>query len=169
MSRFVPDMYVKDILSINYDKLKKNKIKILLFDFDNTIIAHKVYELDKEYIKLFEKLKKDFKVYIISNSFNSKKLSNLCKELNLSYIGRSLKPSSHGFKKIKHDYENKNIAMVGDQMITDIWGAKRMGYFGILVDPINKKNEVFFTKINRKIEELIIGKINNFKRGDYYD
>ena len=51
MSKFIPDMYVKDILSIDYKKLKKQGIKVLLFDFDNTIIAHGVHELRKDYKK----------------------------------------------------------------------------------------------------------------------
>lgn len=169
MSKFIPDMYCKNILEIDYQKLKDLGIEVLLFDFDNTIIAHKVYELDKEYINLLNKIKKDFKVYIISNSFNSKKLSKFSNELEIVCIGKSLKPLSFGFKKLKLDTENKNIAMIGDQIITDVLGGNRMGYFSILIDPINKDNEIIFTKINRKIEEFIIKREKQIKRGDYFD
>ena len=38
MSKLIPNMYAKDIFKINYKKLKEKNIKVLLFDFDNTII-----------------------------------------------------------------------------------------------------------------------------------
>lgn len=167
MNRFKPDMYVKDILSINFDKLKKEGIKVLLFDFDNTIIPHKVHELDKKYLNLIKKLKKDFDIYIISNSFNSKKLANICNKLKIKYIARSLKPLKHGFKKLKLEIDNKNIAMIGDQLLTDVYGAKRMNFYSILIDPISRKNEVIVTRLNRKIEESILKK--HINRGDYYE
>ncbi len=168
MSRFMPDMYYKSILDIDYPKLKKNGIKVLLFDFDDTIIPHKVYDLDEEYIKTLKKIKKDFKVYIISNSFNKNKLSTLCTKIGVPYVGKSLKPLGHGYRKLKLKEEAKSIAMIGDQLITDIWGSKRRGYVGILVDPINPATEVLPTKINRKIEDIIIKKLKKFKRGEYY-
>ncbi len=168
MSRFMPDMYYKSILDIDYPKLKKNGIKVLLFDFDDTIIPHKVYDLDEEYIKTLKNIKKDFKVYIISNSFNKNKLSTLCTKIGVPYVGKSLKPLGHGYRKLKLKEEAKSIAMIGDQLITDIWGSKRRGYVGILVDPINPATEVLPTKINRKIEDIIIKKLKKFKRGEYY-
>ena len=167
MKRFVPDMYVKSILDINYSKLKEKGIKVLLFDFDNTIIAHKVYTLDKKYIELLKELRKDFKIYIISNSFNSKKLSTLCGKLDLPYLGKSLKPLSFGFRRLKLEEKREEIAMIGDQLITDVYGSKKMRYFSILVDPISRKNEIIFTRINRKLEEFVM-KGNNLKRGEYY-
>ena len=73
-----PDMYVKDILSINYKKLKEKGIKALFFDFDNTLIEMGNYTLNEKYEKLIEKLKKDFKVMIVSNSIHASKLEKVC-------------------------------------------------------------------------------------------
>ena len=169
MNKFKPDMYVKDILSINYDKLKKSGIKVLLYDFDNTIIAHKVYEVDKKYVDLINKLKKDFDIYIISNSFNYKKLAKISSILGIKYVARSLKPLKHGFKKLKFDLDidNKSICMIGDQILTDVYGSKRMGFYSILIDPITRDNEIIFTRFNRRIEESILKKY--IKRGDFYE
>ena len=61
--------------------------------------------------------------------------------------------------------------MIGDQLITDIWGAKRMGFFSILVDPINL-NEWFGTRINRFLEKIIFKKLYKkykIEKGSYYD
>ena len=72
------DMYQKDIFSINYDKLKKIGIKVLVYDLDNTIIEKKKNVIDDKVKKLFNKLKNDFKIIIISNTIKSINNSLLC-------------------------------------------------------------------------------------------
>ena len=167
MNKFIPKSYRKSMFDIDYEKLqKKHKIKVLLFDFDNTIIAHKKYEIDKKTKELFEELSKNFIVYVVSNSVNTKKLDMICKKLDIPYIGGSMKPLTRGFKKLKLKTKNEQIAMIGDQIMTDIYGGNKMGYHTILIDPINEKTEIIFTKINRKIEKLIKKQV---KKGDYYD
>lgn len=172
MSKLKPNMYKKNIFAIDYQKLKdKYNIKVLLFDFDNTIIEYGEETLNKKAKNLFKSLKEEFIVYIISNSFNSKKLLNMSTELDVPHIGRSMKPLSRGYKKLNFkSIKNNEIAMIGDQLLTDVLGANRMGYFSVLVDPITKDKELLFTRINRILEDKIIcEKKSNIKRGKYYD
>lgn len=170
MNKLIPDMYTKDIFSIDYKKLKKIGIKVLLFDFDNTLIEKGNYEIKKEIVELFQEIKKSFDIYIVSNSIHEKKLRKVCSKLNTPYVKGSRKPFKKGFNKLKlklKDINNKEIAMIGDQVLTDILGGKRMNYFCILIDPINN-DELLFTKINRVLERVIFKK-NKIKRGSYYD
>ena len=51
--------------------------------------------------------------------------------------------------------------MIGDQLLTDIWGANRFDAYSILVNPIKKKTEKWYTKINRKTEVKMIERIKN--------
>lgn len=166
MNKFIPNMYQKDIYSIDFKKLKQLGIKILLFDFDNTIIEKGNYEISEKAIKLFKDLKKDFTVYIVSNSFNSNKLKTICEQASLDYVLAARKPFKSGFNKLNLS-NSKEVAMVGDQVITDVFGGNRMNYFTVLIDPITS-NELIFTKINRIFENMIL-KINKIKRGSYYD
>ena len=167
MNMFIPDMYKKDIFSINYEKLKTKSIKVLLFDFDNTLIEKGNYEIKEKTIDLFNKVKKSFDVYIVSNSIHGSKLKKICNKLNTPYIKGSKKPFKRGFKKLKLEVKPEQIAMIGDQVMTDVLGSKRMNYFSVLVDPINH-DELLFTKLNRVIENMILKK-NKMKRGSYYD
>ncbi len=168
MSRFCPDMYKKNIFSINYKKLKEKGIKALLFDLDNTLIESGNYHINEKIIELSNKLKKDFKIYIVSNSINIRKIKMVSKDLEVPYIHDSRKPFKRGFKKLKLEHlKPKEIAMIGDQVITDIYGGKRMGYYTILIDPISNK-EWFGTKLNRILENKFLTKYNK-KRGDYFD
>lgn len=168
MSKFIPNMYVKNIFEIDYKKLKNYDIKVLLFDFDNTIIEKGNNVIDKKTLKFLNSLKSDFIIYVVSNSLNKSKLNLVCSKLDLPYIGNARKPFKSGYKKLKFkSIKNEQIAMIGDQLITDVWGANKMGYFSILIDPITN-NEHIWTKINR-VFERIIQKKNHIERGKYYD
>ena len=71
----------------------------------------------------------------------------------------------------KYKFTISEIAMIGDQLLTDIWGGNRIGITTILINPVSKKDMVF-TKINRAIEDAIIRKLRSrelFTKGKYYD
>ena len=73
-----------------------------------------------------------------------------------------------GYKKIFKKFPGYlpcNFVAIGDQIVTDVWGASRNGVKSILVKPIRLDNEKWYTRFNRKIERLIIEKI--IKKKDY--
>ena len=78
-----------------------------------------------------------------------------------------MKPLKRGFKKGQKDLNEKseNIAIVGDQIFTDVIGGKRSKMYTILVDPINKK-DFWYTKWKRPIENRIKEKIKNRIKGE---
>ena len=55
----IPDIYDQSIYTINYKKLKKNGIKCLLFDLDNTIAPYKVNVPDQKVKELFARLEEE--------------------------------------------------------------------------------------------------------------
>ena len=165
-----PDFYYKDIFSINYNSLKNNNIKILLFDIDNTIKKKKKKEPDNKDIKLFNTLKNDFNIILFSNAlpYRVKRYANV---LGIKdYYSLASKPLSYKYKKIinKYNTSSNNIAAIGDQLYTDIKGANKIGITSILVDKISN-NESIIPKINRYRENRIIKKYNLLERGKYND
>ena len=164
------NMYKKNILDINYKKLKSNGINTLIYDFDNTIIERHNYKINNKYKELFEKLVKDFNVVVLSNTTRKKKIALICNELKITYYLCGFKPLKIGFKKILKKYKLKNnqIAVIGDQIYTDIKGGNKMNFFTVLVDPINN-DENIFTKFNRKKEDRYFARENKIKRGKYYE
>ena len=101
MSLFYPNIYQKNILSIDYKKLKEKGIRLLIYDLDNTIISYETNILDKEIIDLFKELKKSFQIVVLSNTTNSNKIKNTCNTLNIEYIKFACKPFFLRFYKIK--------------------------------------------------------------------
>lgn len=172
MENFIPDIYQKNIYDINYKKLKKKGIKCLLFDLDNTLVPVKTDIPNKKLKELFAYLERDFKIIILSNS-NRKRLIPFKEGLNVDVAASAHKPFKKKYLKIIELYKFKDheIAAIGDQLLTDILGANRMGITSILINPIGEY-EKFGTKINRFIEGFIkryLKKRNILVKGQYYD
>jgi len=164
-----PTRYYKNIYTINYDLLKKENIKYLLFDLDNTIGDNREKTPSKEAIELFKNIKKDFTPIIISNAlpWRAKKYAEVL-EIDCYYL--SAKPSKKNYNKIMKKYQitNKEIACIGDQIYTDIKGSNRLNITSIFVDRISKYESIF-TKKNRLREKIFIYKKGIIKRGEYYE
>lgn len=152
-----PDLYLDSIKNINATLLKKNNIEGLILDVDNTLIDY-----DRNLVSGAEKwcdeLKNEgIKCVILSNSNKRDKVSNVAKSLDIDYIMFAKKPLKSGFKKALNNLklEPKKVAVVGDQLFTDVWGAKRMKMFSILVKQVGPK-DLIITKIKRPIENMMI-------------
>ena len=172
MENFIPDIYQRNIYDIDYKRLKKMGIKCLLFDLDNTIVTVKTDIPTKKVKELFLYLENDFKVIIISNS-NRKRLIPFKEGLNVDVAASARKPLKKKYVKIMEMYKFKEheIAAIGDQLLTDIWGANRVGITSILINPIGEY-EKLGTKINRFMEKFVyyrLKKKNVLIKGKYYE
>ena len=173
MNKYIPKMYKKSILDINYNLLKKNNIKCLLFDLDNTLLDVHNLVPKKEFCYLIKKIKKEFKIVITSNNGSKKRLTNVAKELDVDFVRFALKPFSRGFRKVKKRYNlsKSEMCIIGDQIMTDILGGNKYGIYTVLVDPLSDK-ELKITNINRFFERRVLKKLDKkglFRRGEYYE
>ena len=173
MNYYFPDVYQKSIYTINYDKLKENGIKCLLFDLDNTCVPYVDRVPTKKLKTHFSKLEEQgFKVIIFSNS-PKERLKPFKRELNVDCCPKAGKPRKTKFLKIlkTYNYDLSEVAIIGDQLMTDIYGGNRVGIMTILVNPMSDI-DMPFTKIRRFIERKKIAKMTKegiFKVGRYYE
>ena len=160
LSRFYPTYMFDKVEDIPYELIKKEDIKLVMMDMDNTLIdAKKKYKNSlKHWIEEVSNL--NVKMCILSNSPFGDKVKKIAKELNVEYEYNAGKPLLKGFKRVieKSKFPKENILMIGDQIFTDVWGGNRIGVKTVLVTPINKK-ESFLTKIKRPFEKIILRKI----------
>ena len=173
MDRFIPDMYQKSIYHIDYEKLKEDGIKCLLFDLDNTCVPFKDTEPNKKLIDLFEYLKDlDFKVIIFSNA-KKKRLMPFKNGLNVDCSASSRKPGTKKLLKVikMFNYNLSDVVIIGDQLYTDILCGNRVGIKTILVNPMSK-DDLLFTKFFRLLEKSKykkFAKMGILKKGKYYE
>ena len=172
MEIYVPDIYQKDIYSIDYDVLISRGIKFLIFDLDNTLVGIKERHSREETKKLFDNLKiKGFKIIIASNSFKNR-VKTIANELRVNYIFRTKKPHTD---KIDEYIKNTNygideIAIIGDSMMDDVVCGNTIGITTILLDQIGKL-EYPYARFKRIKEKKIQKKLRDkdlFTKGRYY-
>ncbi|MBO5142489.1 MAG: YqeG family HAD IIIA-type phosphatase [Clostridia bacterium] len=157
MKNLKPDLIYKGVQYIELDELKKRGIEGILLDIDNTLIDYRK-EVSEEIANWVKDAKKQgFKMCILSNSNKLEKITKVAKKVEMEYISFAKKPSKSGFLKAAKllNIENNKIAMVGDQVFTDVLGANKVNMLSIYVEPINKK-EYWYTKWKRPIEALIL-------------
>ena len=152
-----PKIYLNNVKEITLEYLNKNNIKGLILDVDNTLIDYdeQMLEGTEEWCNNLKQ--NGIKFCIVSNSNRTRKVRNVAQKLNIPYINLAFKPSKKGLLKAKKilNIENKNIAVVGDQIFTDVIGANRCKMHSILVKPIKEK-DIFITLIKRPLENFII-------------
>ena len=157
MNNLKPDLIYKGVPCIGYEELKEKGIEGLLLDVDNTLIDY-TKQLSKEMIDwVFNAKKEGFKLCILSNSNKLEKIIPIAEALEIKYISFAKKPAKSGYLKASQllNTNIEKLAMIGDQVFTDVLGANRVGMFSIYVEPINKK-EFWYTKWKRPIEAFVL-------------
>ncbi len=152
-----PKEYFDSVTDITIEFTKKNNLKGLILDVDNTLIDYN-QNLDEKIIKWCKELKdENIKICILSNTNKIEKVTKVANALDLKFYYFAKKPLKFGFKKAQKylNIDAKNIGVVGDQIFTDVIGSNRMKMFPILVKPLAEK-DIWVTRFKRPIENLVI-------------
>ncbi len=153
---FFPDQYVASTYVIPFEKLYEEGYRGLIFDIDNTLVPHGA-PADERAKKLFERLKTiGFDCCLISNN-QEPRVKMFNEKIGVHYIFDAHKPSTKNYKKAMEIMKTNdtNTIFIGDQLFTDVWGAKRSGIFNILVKPIHPKEEIQIV-LKRKLEKIVL-------------
>jgi len=153
----LPDISEKSIYDIDYKKLKETGVTLLVFDLDNTLTNIRGKDVTKQ-LKLITDLKEmGFKCIIVSNNIIKRRVAHWGTSLGIDFKYAAFKPRLGVYKKVLKKYRipSSRLACIGDQLLTDVIGANRIGATSILINPVKEKDEVL-TRVSRSIESLII-------------
>lgn len=156
-----PKLYVSSIFEIDLEGLKALGIRGFIFDLDNTLLPRDCSKFSVETLKWFEKLKnKGFKYCVVSNN-GSSRLEILLKDLKIPYIYKAVKPRKAPFLKAVEllGLKKEEVAVIGDQIFTDMAGGNRAGLYTILVTPLPGKEYWATELINRRLEKMVLRKL----------
>lgn len=172
MEKLRPDIYKNKIDDINFKHLKENGIKLLLIDMDNTVLKYKEQSIDLEVKETIEELKKSFQVLLFSNG-SKHRVKTISETISVPYVSSALKPCKRKFLKVFKEYKVDpcEVAIIGDQLLTDIKGGNKVGITTILLCPLAEE-ENFFSRMNRKREQKIFKKMGAkglFFKERYYE
>lgn len=163
MSKYIPTKLALSVFEIDYNELYAAGKRIILFDLDNTLISYYEYEASDKLIELGNKLlNMGFLVYVLSNN-RGKRINRFMGKFPASGAGNLMKkPFAYKVKKFlkeKNITDYRQIIMIGDQLVTDILCANRVGVDSILVKSISRASEKWYTRINRLRDPFIVKKI----------
>lgn len=153
---FYPDDYIASTYVIPFEELYKKGYRGLIFDIDNTLVPHGA-PADERAIALFERLRNiGFDTCLISNN-QEPRVQPFADKVGSKYVFDAHKPSTKNYKKAMElmKTEKENTLFVGDQLFTDVWGAKRTGIKSILVKPIHSKEEIQIV-LKRYLEKIVL-------------
>lgn len=155
----IPDQQLNDIFEIDTVYLKSIGIKGLITDMDNTLVAWSDRNVYPRLAEWFADLKKQgFRLCIVSNN-SKEKGGQLAREVDIPAIWYAVKPRRKAFRQAleKMELKPEEVAVVGDQVFTDVLGGNRLGLYTILVNPISEK-EFIWTKFPRMLERFVLGR-----------
>ena len=158
---FYPKEYVDSTYVIDFDSYAEKGYKGIIFDIDNTLVMHGA-PADERAVKFFEYLSTlGYKYMMISNN-KEPRVKMFCDAVNAPYIYKAGKPKPDNYIAAmeKLGTDTTNTLFVGDQVFTDVWGAKKAGIYSILVKPIHPKEEIQIV-LKRYLEKIVL---NSYKK-----
>ena len=156
---FKPDVKLRGITDITVELLKNHDIKALLLDVDNTMSTHHGTILTEGLMEWIDKMQQSgIKLMVMSNSKRFR-IQPFAARIGLPFISLGCKPLPTGYLRgVKALGEKRNnVAIVGDQIFTDILGGNAVGVKTILLTPIKPEDGWSF-KIRRKLEKKLYKK-----------
>lgn len=153
---FFPDECRNSTYEINFESLYQQGYRGLIFDIDNTLVPHGA-PADERARNLFVHLRAlGFKSCFLSNN-QYERVSSFNEKIGEKFIENAHKPSVRNYQKAMEmlGTDVSNTIFIGDQLFTDIYGAKRAGIRNILVRPIHPKEEIQIV-LKRYLERIVL-------------
>lgn len=156
LERFFPDEYVDSAYGITFEELYRKGYRGIIFDVDNTLVPHGA-PADARSISLFERLRAmGFSTCILSNN-KEPRVSPFAGQVKSPYIFKGGKPSVKGYERAMEvmGTGRENTLFIGDQLFTDVWGARRTGLYSILTKPMDPHEEIQIV-FKRYLEAVVL-------------
>ncbi len=155
----IPDDCRTGIMEITPAYLEERGLGGVILDIDNTLIGHNVPLPTAEVMGLLEELRgAGIRLCVVSNNRRGR-VAAFCEKIGVEdYVWDALKPAAAGYERAARlmDLPPEKIAAVGDQIYTDVWGARRAGCYAVLLRPIHKGKEGLFIAFKRLLEKPVL-------------
>lgn len=170
MQNLYPNRYFDKKEDIPFETYYERGYRGVIFDIDNTLVPHDA-PADQSAIRLIRYLREiGFQICLLSNN-DEKRVASFNEPLQVHYIHKANKPFREGYERAMEvlGTDRKHTLFVGDQIFTDIWGARRTGIFSILLDPINPREEIqiILKRIPERYVKWNYRRRHNLKKGEF--
>ena len=149
---FLPAIITDALTDITPDILEERGIRLLMLDFDNTIVPYTTSTPEPLMEQwLLDMKQTDIQICVVSNS-KKDRVKIFCNNYGIPCITHANKPFTKGIREClaKFDIPASEAAIVGDQIYTDTLGGNLSGITPILVNAIDNHN--FWLKARHVLE-----------------
>ncbi len=156
LERFYPDNEAQSAYGIDYKRLYDRGYRGIIFDIDNTLVPHGA-PADGRAVDFFQGLRGlGFQTVLLSNN-KEPRVQPFADRVGSRYVYKAGKPGRAGYEKAMELMGTlpEDTLFVGDQLFTDVWGAKRAGIVTFLVKPIHPKEEIQIV-LKRRLEWIVL-------------
>jgi HAD superfamily phosphatase (TIGR01668 family) len=155
--RFYPDERAKSVRDIDYEAFLRRGVRGIIFDIDNTLVPQDApaTEETEEFFRMIHAL--GFRTCVISNN-TEERVKPFAERAGSEYVFHARKPLKRSYRKAMAflGTDPQTTLFVGDQILTDMFGARRLGIPCVLVEPISLKSDIATVRFKRKIEKWIL-------------
>ena len=171
LTKYIPLDCKRTIYDIDYKAFYEKGKRVILFDIDNTVGPYSKDEPNEKAINLFKELKEMGFLIIVWSNNHAPRVARYASFLGCDYIYSCRKPFKTGFRRYQRSHgkiDSKTALSIGDQLMTDVLLSNRLGIECILVKPIEKKDEKWYTRASRNMAESVMRRLKK-KYNDVYN
>ncbi len=156
MALFLPTLAVARVIDITPDLLRAVGVHGLILDVDNTLAEHgspQPYHGTMEWLHRMSEA--GIALVILSNN-TQERVAPLARQYGIPFLSMCMKPLPFAYWRGAQllGLSRKNMAVVGDQVFTDVLGANLSGMRSVLLEPIREEKSLSF-RIRRRMEKRI--------------
>ena len=152
-----PDRFAPRLSEVPLEELEASGIRGLILDLDNTLVGWGGSEIAEEHLAWVRRAHdRGFRLVMLSNNF-SDRVTEIAQRMDIPFVANACKPSPLGFILALRSLRlpRRHVAVVGDQLFTDVLGGKLCGLYTILTEPLEAKDHPI-TNIFRFFERLML-------------
>ena len=153
--KIAADGYFQKIEDVSRAYLVAQGIAGIALDIDNTIVADGETEVSLPVSSWLKNI--DLPVCFLSNS-KERRAKLFADTFGLHYVCQAKKPFKMGYVKAANLLgidDLAKIAVIGDQLFSDILGGNMAGCYTIKTEPIDKSADPLVVKIKRWLEKFV--------------
>ena len=154
-----PERRAGSVYDIDFQEEYRNGIRGLIFDIDNTLVSQDAKRTEQAETFLRGLAAEGFRIALVSNNRHGR-VMEFSEGTGAVFVPAAAKPSRKGYRKAMSlmGTTEEDTLVVGDQLLTDIFGANRAGLKNILVSPLDENSDTGAIKLKRVIERMLLQK-----------
>jgi HAD superfamily phosphatase (TIGR01668 family) len=159
LHHFCPRLVVPAVTALKPEFFHSHGLKAALLDLDNTLVLWHGAEVQQDVAEWVRCLQAaGVRFCLASNTHRPRRLSMLGEALGVPFELGVAKPGRAGLLRCLARVEAapEETAMIGDQVLTDIWGGNRCGLYTILVQPISRHEFIGTRFVSRPLERILL-------------